>query len=648
MMRGKRVAGRALLILAFGVIPAIICQFFDSPGSAKKIHIRNFRYGKDPSVIRTNRGDTLYLTFSSDDTGHSFFLEEFDMDVKVTPSSNEVAVFKTSDPSEDSYHTTQVTVVTRFKGLDNFIVSRVMYRCHVWCGPMHAFEHGKLVIWPNTLLIFSLGCLAGVIFIWLMGIFRVNRTDEHSPDNGSEMKEILTGRGIITRIVLSRWFQLAITIVAMTLIYIAVITSIFGTKMSGRNLGVLMMWAIWLFIIVAILTPLGGRIWCTICPLPFFGDWFQRRSLFFPSKGDSGKYYNKFYGLAYKWPALLSNNWPKLFFFMILATFSTTLVALPHVSGITILLLLLVPTIMAMIWELRAFCRYVCPVSVFVSPFSGISILALRNRSQTVCDRCKPHFCEKGGTNGWACPYGLNVGNIRENSECGLCMECLRSCSYNNVALYKRPFASECQTRSISEAWLKIAIFTIAIAYSIVYLGHWPAIRDYVNIIDKKNWDLFGIYSLVLWFLALIVFPAVIYLLSSVGRRWANIQISNREAFFKSSAVITPLGFTLWIAFVIPMLFVNITYIIQSFSDPFGWGWDFFGTAGIPWHQFIPEYIPWLQSIAILAGFYLSLRNLTMVWKENNLKTGSLLKASLPVALFLTTVSVYMIFFHTN
>ena len=38
-----------------------------------------------------------------------------------------------------------------------------------------------------------------------------------------------------------------------------------------------------------------------------------------------------------------------------------------------------------------------------------MSKLALRNRSQEVCDKCKAHYCQKGNANGWACPYGLNV-----------------------------------------------------------------------------------------------------------------------------------------------------------------------------------------------------------------------------------------------
>ena len=95
--------------------------------------------------------------------------------------------------------------------------------------------------------------------------------------------------------------------------------------------------------------------------------------LFYPLKGEATRYQNRFFGLSLVWPVWLANNWLKLLVFMILATFSTTLVARPRVSGISVLMLLLVPTFMAFVWELRAFCRYVCPVSVFVGPFSRMS-----------------------------------------------------------------------------------------------------------------------------------------------------------------------------------------------------------------------------------------------------------------------------------
>jgi len=636
------------IVVGFGLVPAIICQFFTEKPMSRHIHIRSFRYGKDPYVIRCNRGDTLLLTFSTDDTGHSFFLQEFDMDVKISPSSDEVTVFRTSDPTSKPVITKEVTLIAKHSGIYNYIISKSNYRCHVWCGPMHAFEQGKLILLPNTLLIFSLGSLIGIFFIWLVAIFKNAKQENINVEEKAGYKDLLKDHSFLRKLITSRYTQATLTIITMVMIYIVILTSVFGTKVSGRNIGVLLMWAIWLFALVAVITPFFGRFWCTICPLPFFGDLIQRRSFFNPVKGKTKIYNNKFSGMFLKWPEWLKNDWLRLFVFLILATFSTTLVATPFVSGVTVIMLMVVPTLMSGIWELRAFCRYMCPVSVFVGPFSRMSTLSLRNNSQEVCDRCKPHYCEKGNTSGWACPYGLNVGEIKENSDCGLCLECLRSCSYNNVSLYARPFASEKGSRNLSEGWMTMASFTISIIYSILYLGPWPVVRDYVNIMDKHNWGLFGIYSLIMWTFVLVIVPGIIYFLSYAGKRLSKNSRSVKQVFLENAGFLLPFALMNWIAFVIPMLFVNVTFIKQSLSDPFGWGWDFFGTANTPWHQFIPQYIPWLQALAVLSGLYLSLRNIrrSAIVREMDPKKNLLL--NLPISLFLVGVTSLMLFFFTN
>jgi len=637
-----------LIVIGFGLVPAIICQFFIEKPTSRHIHIRSFRYGKDPYVIRCNRGDTLLLTFSTDDTGHSFFLQEFDMDVKISPSRDEVTVFKTSDPSSKPVVMKEVTLIARHNGIYNYIVSKSNYRCHVWCGPMHAFEQGKLILLPNTLLIFSLGSLIGIFFIWLVAILKNVKQKNISVEEKEGYKDLLKGHSFFRKLITSRYTQATLTIITMVMIYIVILTSVFGTKVSGRNIGVLLMWAIWLFALVAVITPFFGRFWCTICPLPFFGDLIQRKSFFNPIKGKTKIYNNKFSGLFLKWPEWLKNDWLRLFVFLILATFSTTLVATPFVSGVTVIMLMVVPTLMSEIWELRAFCRYMCPVSVFVGPFSRMSTLSLRNKSQEVCDQCKPHYCEKGNTSGWACPYGLNVGKIKENSDCGLCLECLRSCSYNNVSLYARPFASEKGSRNLSEGWMTMASFTISIIYCILYLGPWPVVRDYVNIMDKHNWGLFGIYSLIMWTFVLVIVPGIIYFLSYAGIRLSKNSRSVKQVFLENAGFLLPYALMNWIAFVIPMLFVNVTFIKQSLSDPFGWGWDFFGTANTPWHQFIPQYIPWLQALAVLSGLYLSLRNIRRSAIVREMDPKKTLLFSLPISLFLAGVTSLMLFFFTN
>ena len=636
------------ILIGFGLTGALVCQFFTREPVDRYIHVRSFRYGKDPAVIRCNRGDRIHITFSSDDTGHSFFLEEFDIDAKVSPAMDEVIVFNPRDPSLKPEIKKEVLFTARFPGVWNYILSKSNYRCHVWCGPMHAFEQGKLIIMPNTLLFFSVGSVIGILFLWILGIFMKINPGIGSGEALSELKDVLNEKRLLKRIVVSRWPQMILVILAMLMIYVVIMTSVFGTKVSGRNLGVLLMWAVWLFLVIAVMTPLGGRIWCTICPLPFFGDWIQRRSFFSPIKGRTGEYHNKFYGLFLKWPQRLKNSWLKLIVFLTLASFSTTLVASPRVSGITVLMLLIVPTLMAGIWELRAFCRYLCPVSVFVGPFSAMSVLAVRNKSQQVCDQCKPHFCQKGNAIGWACPYGINVGEMKENIDCGLCLECTRSCTYNNVSVFRRPFGSELGTRNLSEAWLSIAIFTIAVVYSVLYLGPWPVVRDYVNILDKRNWDLFGIFALILWSIVLVIIPGTLWLLAHAGVRISKINRTAREVFLASTGSLLPLGLLLWMAFVIPMLFVNLTFIVQSASDPFGWGWDFFGTANIPWHQFLPKYIPWFQALLILAGLYKSLGNIHKTWQNKSLTSKQTFLLTLPWSIFVTAMATGMLIFFTN
>jgi len=648
MGKARRGFIRLVIILASGLIPAILVQFFAGEPVNRYYHIRNFRYGKDPYVIRCNRGDTLHFTFSSDDTGHSFFLEEFDVDAKVSPANEEVLVFGVKDPSARPYVTEELVLVAEFQGPARYLVSKSNYRCHVWCGPMHAFEQGKLVIMPNTLLSFSLGSLLALIGLWIGSLFRIPYAAQSSAGEDPRGLDLLQRFPLLRKAIVTRWPQVVMTILALSLIYVVIMTSLFGTKVSGRNLGVVLMWIVWLFLLIVVMTPLGGRVWCTICPLPLFGEWMQRGSLFSPRTGKTRTYNNRFSGLFLKWPARLDNNWLRVFIFLVLATFSTTLVASPKVSGFVLLALLLTPTVMSLVFELRSFCRYICPVHAFVGPFSGMSVVALRNRSQEVCDRCKPHFCQNGNARGWACPYGLNVGEMKESADCGLCLECVRSCTYQNVSIFTRPFAAERKVKHLSDGWLVIAIFTIAIIYSILYLGPWPVVRDYVNILDKKNWDLFGLYALFVWIAVLFVVPGIVYLFTWAGIRWSRLKMKASEAFLANSGSLLPMGLFMWMSFVVPMLFVNFTFLLQSLSDPFGWGWDFFGTANTPWHQVIPGAIPWIQAVLMLTGVGLSLRNLRRNWAGQGLERGQLMKASLPMGVFLISVTVMMLLFFTN
>ena len=71
----------------------------------------------------------------------------------------------------------------------------------------------------------------------------------------------------------------------------------------------------------------------------------------------------------------------------------------------------------------RAFCKYVCPITVFLKPMSYYSLLRVR------CDREK---CVDCGACRRACPMDVDVtDNSRKRlngAECILCMECVKHC----------------------------------------------------------------------------------------------------------------------------------------------------------------------------------------------------------------------------
>ena len=74
----------------------------------------------------------------------------------------------------------------------------------------------------------------------------------------------------------------------------------------------------------------------------------------------------------------------------------------------------------------RAFCKYICPITVFLKPMSYFSLLRIK------CDKRKCISCGKCKR---VCPMNVDVtdnSRKRENgTECILCFECSRNCPKN-------------------------------------------------------------------------------------------------------------------------------------------------------------------------------------------------------------------------
>jgi len=124
-----------------------------SPPRDRNIEIVARQYGYEPHAIHVNRGDHLTLTFKTLDVTHGFYLEGYDLDVRIAPDTQPAV----RHPSQGMTYTPTDTV--------DLVVSKAgkfRFRCSQTCGFLHPFMQGELVVAPNRVFPVSLGLLVGL------------------------------------------------------------------------------------------------------------------------------------------------------------------------------------------------------------------------------------------------------------------------------------------------------------------------------------------------------------------------------------------------------------------------------------------------------------------------------------------------------
>jgi hypothetical protein len=443
-----------------------------------------------------------------------------------------------------------------------------------------------------------------------------------------------------------RSFQFLAILPNLVLFYIFILAGIFGSPIGNANMIIVFVWILWWFLLISVMVPFVGRLWCLMCPLPAFGDWLQRLALIGVRPRKTVGLNNKLFGLNKRWPKALSNIWLQNIGFLTLATIAILLVTRPIVSYIVLGLMFLLATVMALIWRGRAFCLYLCPVSGFLGLYSMTYMMELRSKDKEICRKvCKTKSCRAGSERGWACPWLVYMGNLDRNNFCGLCMECVKSCPHDNITLYWRPFCSDKVIKGYDEAWKAFIMLVLAMAYSVVLLGPWGFLKDWANISEKGDFVGFIIYAATLWFSCLLGFPAIYYIAVKLGHWWAKMKkqngaVSLKDMFIRYSYTLVPLGLLAWVAFSLPLIMVNGSYILSVLSDPLGRGWNLFGTAHIPWTPVYPEYATYIQVALLLVGLYYGIKKGLEIARELWADEEAAFRSMVPLTVLLVAVTI--------
>ena len=401
---------------------------------------------------------------------------------------------------------------------------------------------------------------------------------------------------LIKTLLVNRWPQFAVMVIALAGFLLAILSGLFGTPVGSRNFGIVFVWIAWWAILMLVAVPFLGRGWCSICPIPAPGEWIQRGAMLGPRE-QAMKWGKK------RWPNRFRSIWLQNGTFLLVALFSTVILTQPRVTAIVLAAFLFVAIGASLIFERRAFCRYLCPVGGFIGLYSQLAPVEVRVIDTTVCTAHTEKTCYTGSADGFGCPWDVFPPGMVKNTYCGTCMECLRTCPHDNLAVNIRSFGADLsvdRNRKLDEAYKAFIMLGAAAVYSTVLLGPWGALKLAAYSVGTLPWMAYAASFLTL---ILLVLPGIFWLTVWFGKKLSGSIQPIKRLFIAQSYTLVPLGMAAWVAFSLSFVFANFSYVLVALSDPFGWGWNLLGTAGIGWTPWLTNLTPFLQVGVLVGGF---------------------------------------------
>lgn len=389
----------------------------------------------------------------------------------------------------------------------------------------------------------------------------------------------------------SPWPQFVIRALTLAGFLFTIAVGIFGSRMGSHNFAIIFVWIAWWTALKLGFIPLGGRSWCSVCPIPLPGEWIQRGGILKAGRRR---------GLNRRWPKWLRSTWLQSSAFLVIGMFSAITLTNPRVTSWILAALFALAIGLSLIFENRAFCTYLCPIGGFTGIYAKTAPIEVRVLDKSICATHRPKTCYQ------ACPWGIYPVSLRDSAACGLCLECLRACPKDNLALNVRPFGDDLITarpaQNLDEAFFATVMLGSALAFAAVFTGPWGSLKSAAYAIGSSEW---AIYVLGFLALNLAVLPGL-FTLSVWLSKFKDTQHTLRVAIASQAQALLPLGLSAWIAFTLSFALPKANYVLSVISDPLGWGWNLLGTAGASRLPGLIEPGQTIQSAVLLGGLFWS------------------------------------------
>ncbi|MFQ5587050.1 MAG: 4Fe-4S binding protein [Thermodesulfobacteriota bacterium] len=412
--------------------------------------------------------------------------------------------------------------------------------------------------------------LVGAAFITLLVLHRRRKVSEKRRDYP---RFNLLSIKPLKRVVMARPFQFVLQLPVVLFFIAIIITGLLGNQHPGSNLATVATWTIWWSLIIFIILFLGAS-WCLVCPWSALSDWLERLSFWKRKKGIS---------LGHKWPRSLKSRHPMTAFFVVvtwleLGVFITYNPRFTAYFSIGIFILIFIT---ALIFTKKSFCRYLCFVGGIIGIYSNLAPIEVRSKEKAVCDACRTKDCVRGNEKGYPCPIFEYPGGMNKNINCILCTECLKTCPPDNMTINLRPFFTDIfrgYRGRYDEAILALTLLGLTIYHGFTMLPLW---FGWAITTMKTNYTLY-IMTFTVLLIGFVVVPVALHYITAYFTRLLSGRkdMTLKTIFVHYAYALLPVALFYHAAHNISHLNMEGLKIFPVLSDPFGWGWNLFGTGG--------------------------------------------------------------------
>ncbi len=234
--------------------------------------------------------------------------------------------------------------------------------------------------------------------------------------------------------------------------------------------------------------------------------------------------------------------------------------------------------------------------------FGGVEV---RHVKDDVCHTCHTKECIKGSDDAYGCPTFEYPGKMASNTYCIQCAECLQACPHDNLAVNLRPWGADLAADTVKprsdEAYLALLMLAISGFHGLTMTPVWRTLTD---AIPGGHVFSFTTGMALLMIAPILVYAMLVgwsYRIALGAQPTIGEQLTYRDYFIRYAYCVLPIALFYHLAHNMEHLLMEGPKALALASDPFGWGWNVFGTAAWRIPPLVSLDILWILQVVLVA-----------------------------------------------